>query len=185
MLIKIPDERAAQLKALADKEGMTVTDLIGRFINREIKAGRLPDETPGFRFNAKGQQVHVEIEGVKAPPMSCNAARSLAKQLEYMASGKSKHRVTLDMDVPSLPEVGRVGTGVYLEFHGTGARGRRVIAPGVALDIARQLRRAAADADPNNAKTVEQLLGDLELGADESDETSEVIEHLDELKSDA
>src|ERR1035437_2480372 len=117
MLIKVPDERAAQLKALADSEKITVTDLLGRFINQAIKAGRLPDETPGFRFNAKGQQVHVEIEGVKAPPMSCNDARSLAKALEQVVR---KRGAFLDMDASGQPEVGRVGTGIYLTFSGVG-----------------------------------------------------------------
>jgi hypothetical protein len=140
MIIKIPDERAAQLKTLADNEGITVTDLLGRFINREIKAGRLPDETPGFRFKRQDHKVYVEIDGVKATPISCDDARSLAKHLERVAKGGGAF---LDMDTPGQPEVGRVGTGIYLKFSGAGANGRRVMAPSVALDVARQIRRAA------------------------------------------
>jgi len=142
MLIKIPDERAAQLKALADSEGVTVTYLLGRFINREIKAGRLADETPGFRFKPKGQGIQVDIDGLKPQIISSDDARSLAKALENAASARGTF---LDMDASGQPEVGRVGTGIYLKF--SGARGRRVIAPSVAIDVARQLRSAAEAAE--------------------------------------
>ena len=95
-----------------------------------------------------------------------------------------KRSIFLNWDAASQPEVGRVGTGIYVKFTGVGAKGRRVIAPSVALDLARQLRSAAevADVDPTDGQSVEQLLGDLELDADEG---TEVIECFDELKSDA
>jgi len=145
MLIKIPDERATQLKALADREAITVTDLLGRFINREIKVGRLPDETPGFRFKPIGRKVQIEIDGIKAPAIPHEDARSLADQLERIAI---KGGAFLDADAPGSFQVGRVGNGVYLQFVSNGAKARRVLAPSVTLDVARQLRRAAKAANP-------------------------------------
>jgi hypothetical protein len=184
MLIKVPDERAAQLKALADSEGITITDLIGRFINREIKAGRLPDETPGFRFTPNGKEIYVDIEGIKTLTISGGDALSVAKGLERVARTGGAF---LDMDAPGQPKIGCVGSGVYLEFSGAGAKGRRVVARSVALDIARQLRSAVARVTAAcEIENVDALLDDLEFGAVELDidqATKQAIEGIGDLES--
>ena len=56
--VKLPDERHAQLKALASARGVTMVGLIGEWINQEISAGRLPDAIPGFSVGTIKARAH-------------------------------------------------------------------------------------------------------------------------------
>ncbi len=51
-IIQLPDERAEQLRALSKARNMPITDLIGEYIEQQIKAGHLPAGVPGFGSSA-------------------------------------------------------------------------------------------------------------------------------------
>lgn len=138
MLIKIPDERAEQLKAIAAVQNLTVTDLIGQFVNAQIKAGKIPDTTPGFVVTKNGKQVEIAAE--RRVSLSAADALHAAEWLEKLIGGRG---AMLDMDAPEQIEIARVGTGVKITI-GSGAKAfEKVFAPSVARDVARQLRNAA------------------------------------------
>jgi hypothetical protein len=80
--IVVPDERAEQLNALAEVYGrISIADTVGVLINREIAAGRLPDELPGFEIIRRGDEVSLKATGVFQVTFPSEAAKLLAALL--------------------------------------------------------------------------------------------------------
>lgn len=142
--IKLPAARGAQLKALAKGRNLTIVDLIGTWIGEAIEAGEIPDEIPGFVVERAKQpsrnMIRFAVDGgeVVAWPQE---AIGLADTLEELASTPGSVLIFLKERV-GMVQIDRVGNGVCIELKDQeGAR--KVVAPGIARDVARQLRRVA------------------------------------------
>lgn len=145
-LIKLPEARALQLRAIADVNGCTVTEAVELLINREIKAGRLADTLHGFEItNANGHTWFV-IGEIGLPPLVPAHTRLVAALFVNAADGSrdSAKGLSLGHDDFELL-ISRKGRGVIVTARDvTHDRESKVsMTPGMARDLARQLNKAA------------------------------------------
>jgi hypothetical protein len=61
--ITLPLERVSQLRSIAAARGLSLTELIYRYIESEIRAGAIPDEVPGFRIEVVRGRIELNIQG--------------------------------------------------------------------------------------------------------------------------
>jgi hypothetical protein len=146
-LLRLPRERALQLKALAKVRSITMTELIAGLINDAIAAGELPDQVPGFWVGAIDVQndspvIKFEMDG-KAMQFLPAGAREVADALEAAVRDPA---VYVTMPGQTRVTVQRQGSGIAI-VAGLEDKVRRVVAPSIAGDLARQLRRAATAAE--------------------------------------
>jgi hypothetical protein len=59
--ITLSPQRAAQLRAIAKARGVTMGELLGRFVRSEIDAGVIPDTIEGFRIEVANKMVEFEF----------------------------------------------------------------------------------------------------------------------------
>ena len=123
----------------------------------------------------------MRLDDFAVRPFSSADARSTADGIRKVSSGAAAH---MNMDCPDWIKITRAGQAVVIEALGAnGATLRKMVARGVAKSVADRLEQvAAAEAlsapEASNAEdiqSVEDLLGDLELG--EETGSDGVIEH--------
>jgi hypothetical protein len=147
----LPAERIAQLRTLAETEGGTITEMIERWINTEIAAGRLPDILPNFEVTAAEGRVWLTVKDFTFPAMTPAQAgqfadvlleiaetRDIAGKKALFGEGKGEIRV----------KVARKGRGVLIDGVDvqTGSTVKASLTPGMARDLARIIRSEAATA---------------------------------------
>lgn len=148
----LPIERAAQLKALADARQLGLNELIEGIITDGILAGEIPDATPGFDVRpvkAREPAVSFSVQGrFGFSRMRSTEARLLADALEAVADGRSVGKALDAKKRDSSFKIARKGRGLILVGEdASGEIGRHSITPGIARDLARQLRKAADQAE--------------------------------------
>lgn len=137
-IIKLPQERHDQLKALSEKWNLSIADCIGKMINEQIAAGELPEGLPGVtvkKYRAGAKLVTPDLD-------------LTFKRLEYLeAAGKAIRAMTRPAKGKSLvkpPEglgVARRGTSVKITDTSTGKV--TTLAPSIAEELADQMERVA------------------------------------------
>lgn len=142
-LIRIPGPLFLQLKELTVVRNSSIVDLIRPIAADAIMAGEIPDVTPGYEITSIGQgdgrKIVMNLEGRSLPALTLDDARALAGSLQEIAERKHVRHLVM------IPEGGiavfRSGQGVTIDFnHST----KTSVSLHVALDLARQLRAAAA-----------------------------------------
>ena len=83
--ITISTGQAVQLRKIADVHGLTLSDLIARFIASEIKRGTIVDEVPGFRVGRVRDSLEIEI-GDSSVDFVLATAHKVAEGMEHVAS---------------------------------------------------------------------------------------------------
>jgi len=185
--LRLPFETGTRLQNLADTLGATVTDAVATLLDHGARTGLGNTlALPGIEITCKADQlVHIKIDGIALRPQTASQAQSFAGSLRCVATSA---RPALDMDCPDMIEVTRRGNGIVVSVHRDGVTiVCRVYARGVAKAMADQLEQAAAEAltaaEPLSAAdlaSVDQLLGDLEIGA-EAEPDEDIMELLGEL----
>jgi hypothetical protein len=143
----LPAERGAQLHALAKHHGVTVVDLVERWILDDLEAAGLPVTLPGLEVKPMADDrdafVHLDAEGLPIVHATANEARRLASLFDGIAASGGKGEIaTSPGDVVGVARVGR-GMALTVRCGTSGNSGKRTITPGIARDLARQLRTAA------------------------------------------
>ncbi|PVE20886.1 hypothetical protein DC522_29740 [Microvirga sp. KLBC 81] len=149
--IILPAERIAQLRTFAEAEGITITELIERWINAEIAAERLPDILPNFEVTAVEGRVWFTVKDFSFPTMTPVQAEQIADALLEIAEAKDtvgkKAMFGTGEDEISL-KVARKRRGVLIS--GEDVQTKRAVkaslTPGMARDLARIIRNEAAKA---------------------------------------
>lgn len=136
--LRLSSDRAIQLKALADARGTTMSGLIDDLVGAELRAGTIPDATPGIRYARRGDKVSIAIEEATFT-ISTKDANVLA------ASLVDRNKLSLlladgEADDVAL-EISNVGRSVELKVSGP-FNLKRNFTPSVAADVARQMRAA-------------------------------------------
>jgi hypothetical protein len=151
--ISLPTARAEQLRALAktldpDRE-LTIVELVERLINQAIGEGDLDDQLPGFDTFVNEHGLVVLMFG-DIPPLAVSTtfARHLAETLREAAAPKSKARA-VNLADGSLFVIARHATGVILARTPKpgAAPVKATMTVGMAADLARQIEKAAKDAE--------------------------------------
>ncbi|SOE08500.1 hypothetical protein SAMN05877838_0222 [Hoeflea halophila] len=141
-VIRIPAERHAQIRELAKRRDQTIAECVGELISAELDRTGLI-ETIGL---PPFETVPLENGNVHfAGPMgvfnwSKPTSRSVANSFEEFA--KPANREAAEFNVDADIKLHRVGTSVKIENTDTGAS--VIVAPLVAKEIARLLRKTAA-----------------------------------------
>ncbi|HEV7251675.1 MAG TPA: hypothetical protein VGN97_01040 [Mesorhizobium sp.] len=139
--VALAPERFAQLRRLADLDGKSLSDTIADFLNDAIRAGRLPDELPGWNVERHGDNImfaNPEAGLTKRWPI--DVALGVAKSLEELSHRGGSARGRQDWN--ARLELHRQGRGVKLIDLDTGASATAAF--NVAEDLAAILRKAAA-----------------------------------------
>ena len=110
--ISLPIERASQLRAIAKKRGLSLTELIRKYIESEIKAGVVADVIPGFRVEAVNGLIEFEIPG-RTITLTKKEAGEIAGYL--MAGGTTYWCLELEKSNLHL-EIHRRGRGLVIRF---------------------------------------------------------------------
>jgi hypothetical protein len=161
--LTLSEERGEQIRMIAAAHNLTITELLARFINLEIRRGTIPDEIPGYRIKCVDR--HVEISIKKATiRATASEAKSIAEGIEqsagdpiFLAQSQLKDKSTLfafygdnwiDTSGGDNVLVRRRGRGLIIEFNKYKKRtaARRSLSPDVAYDLARLIRVAAKKA---------------------------------------
>lgn len=147
--ITLPVERAAQLHTLADALGVTVSEAVEHLINREIAAGTIPDELPGFEIKIAEKHVWLTMPDFGFPPLHPAHARYVADLLCHIADhGTAGRGNVLGLADGMRLIVGRKGRGVLLigQDDALDRTCKASMTPQMARDLARQIRKAANQA---------------------------------------
>src|SRR4051812_19223650 len=153
--ITLPSSRAQQLHELARNaddgkggKGITVSELIDRIVNRAIADGELPDSTPGCLIWSNDHHLVCATLGeIMLPVMLPAVARDLASAILSHLSPPSK--ATAFKLGRSLLGIKRSGKGIvitHLKNPGA-APAKFTTTPGIGRDLARQLDKAADEAE--------------------------------------
>jgi hypothetical protein len=110
--ISLPSERASQLRAIANKRGLSLTELIRKYIESEIKAGVIADVIPGFRVEVVNGLIEFEIPG-RTITLTKKEAGEIAGYL--MAGGTTYWCLELEKSNLYL-EIHRRGRGLVIRF---------------------------------------------------------------------
>jgi len=134
-VIKVPKERAEQLRMLSRRRQMPIADLIGEYVNAQIAAGHLPAELPGFAIERTGDTI-IFGAGTFSADLSVQDAARLGAALRDCADG-SIDEVRLCQGLRVL----RNGRGLSLKHRG--AAEERTMSRGIARDLGEWLLRVA------------------------------------------
>lgn len=137
-MIKLPDERAEQLRTLSKNLGISIAECIGLFINEQIEKGNLEPDVPGFRIikNDKGYKLKTDIADFR-----------FARQKFLDDAAKAIRAITKPgTDNPLMPspegmKLARRGTSIKIIETSSGKQ--ITLAPSVANDVAGMLEREA------------------------------------------
>jgi hypothetical protein len=149
--ITLPAERIAQLRTLAETEGDTITEVIERWINAEIAAGRLPDILPNFEVTSAEGRVWLTVKDFTFPALTPAQAGQFADVLLEIAETTDiagKKALFGEGADEIRVKVARKGRGILIDGVDvqTGTTVKASLTPGMARDLARIIRSEAAAA---------------------------------------
>ncbi|MBL0406555.1 hypothetical protein JKG68_21590 [Microvirga aerilata] len=148
--IMLPGARVAQLRALAEADGTTISEVIDRLINAEIAAGRLPDRLPGFDVVPTAGRVFLSMQTFTFPAMSPAQARKIADILDEFGTDKEGgKKATFGKGDDEISfKIARKGRGIIIAGDDvqTGRTMKATVTPGMARDLARIIRTEATKA---------------------------------------
>jgi hypothetical protein len=152
MTITLPSERASQLRAIAAKHGLSLTKLLCKYIESEIRAGVILDEVPGLRVEVVNGVIEFELQG-RTITLTKHEAAEIATALE-----QADPDCWLELENNSLYfAIRRRGRGLVVRFLGSekmrqwSRKGlsastipwtRQGLSPSIAGDLARLFRTA-------------------------------------------
>ena len=110
--IKLSRERHAQIKAIAAALGLSISEVIARFINDEIAAGTIPPGIDGVNVHHKSNAVLMGFDDQPPVKLSKEGADDLAATLREFADEKKPAQKIANMQHDYLIE--RKGNGVKL-----------------------------------------------------------------------
>jgi hypothetical protein len=143
--ILLPTARVEQLKALAEKRGLSLSAIFDDILRNAIVRGELPDTLPGFEVVSKDEHVWLVIGDFGLAPMPWAAAFAVATTLETLSGPDRKlggRKFTLAGGF-SL-SIARAGRGIVIaaDESETGGSVRTSITPGMAEDLSRIIFKA-------------------------------------------
>jgi hypothetical protein len=149
--IGLPLERALQLKALAQHENLSITEVIEEMLQRAMTEGKIDDALPGFSIKTVpelgGVQFWFQVDRKHSTGLGAvkpRVARAVADMIEEVATVEPRGK---KLELPGAAVyIGRKGKGLVLGiFYDGELQGRRGLTERMALDIVRLLRKAAAE----------------------------------------
>jgi|GEM_PF-1509642 hypothetical protein len=145
--IVVPEERYAQLKALAESNSITVADAVGLLVAWAIEQGRVPAAIPTIYVRRVGATVEVDF-GQFQRVMPLDLAKAFATALRWFSTTKAKGipaavtELAQALSGSHLVGISRRGTSIKI----AGDNGHeRTLAPSIARELAAVIERTAAE----------------------------------------
>ena len=136
--LKLTDERGAQLRMIAEREGKTVADAVADFIRAKIDAGVIPADLPGVTVARSGDEIRIELPDFMGEVPAIEAAK-LADTLRESGDATRKKHWYEGAGALTGIKVERMASGVRLVSSVTGKK--YPLTFGVAADLADQIER--------------------------------------------
>ncbi|WP_031327899.1 hypothetical protein ACTTAF_12135 [Rhodobacter capsulatus] len=144
-MLRLPDERGAQLRQIAEKKNTTVSELITDYIRSEIEAGTIPSNIPGINVAKAGESIAISAPGFEAsvPLQEGQTLADLLRKSAALSPSDFERKKQWFDGLAGLSGVTlkRMGAGVRIVSPVTGAE--YPLASGVAEDLATEIERAA------------------------------------------
>ncbi len=90
-LLKMPDERGAQLKMIAEREGKTAVDVVSDMIRTKLAEHGIPADLPGVSIAKSDKTVRIEMPNFEGE-LSAIEAATLADRLRDASAGANAER---------------------------------------------------------------------------------------------
>lgn len=132
--IQLAPERHAQIKAISAALGLSISEVIARFINDEIEAGTIPAGIEGLNIHRGEKDVRIGFDDHPPVRFSKEGAADLAATLREFADEKKPAQKIANMQHNYMIE--RKGNGIKLTIPLSGT---------VTKSWSRDLARDAAD----------------------------------------
>lgn len=155
--ISLHTSRAAQIREIANRKGITVSELFGQWVNREIKDGNYADITPGvsiFEQHDGEKPIYLlsfgadETHQIEVVDWTLVRAVALMLQTAAKLDAAEVHAKVKGHSI-ALPgghhlAVLRRGRGVLIEVRSPGKSTVLTLTPDLAMDVVRQFRTVIA-----------------------------------------
>jgi hypothetical protein len=145
--VVLPDEREAQLRAIAVAHNVTVADAVGLLIKWAIDAGKVPAGIPGIEVQRTAEGIVLNF-GDFERTLSLELAQAYATTLRWFATPKADG---IPFAVTSLAQalsgahlVGITRRGTSVKVAGLNGEGERTLAPSIARELADIIEHTAA-----------------------------------------
>lgn len=135
--LRLSHRRLAQINSIADALGVSATEAIAYMIRKEVAAGTIPADIPGFVVSSANGSVAISIDDADPAALSVDAARALAGSIRGTVAGEASQ-----FSVKDGYSFIRIGRGFKLRVP---LSGEEVAMTGdLAIDLADQIERAVA-----------------------------------------
>ncbi|MGF7160343.1 hypothetical protein FHS85_001966 [Rhodoligotrophos appendicifer] len=147
-MLKIPDERASQLKRLSRHHGKPMTEVLGSLIAQELEKEGLSRDMPGLGAEVVktnvGLRIAITVENITTAGLNVSEAIGLANAIDQISHKAGRASVSFKSTSDKM-EVDRVGSAVRLAIHDdlTETAAKRVMPVSIAQEFAHQIRLAA------------------------------------------
>lgn len=152
-LVRLHPQRLLQLKALAEKDGLPVSEAIESLISREIRQYPELDYIPCFIVSESEGIVFIEMEKFYPLELSPVQAEKIASYIGKILEKPEERYGNIDIKKDYLL-VGRRGRGIFIKATSsvnTRATSEITLSLSLASDLARQLEHAASAARTRSA----------------------------------
>ena len=137
--VVIPDEREAQLVAIAKAHNVSTADAVGLLVNWAVDSGKIARGIPGIEVRRTTDGVVVDF-GAFSRELSVDLAKAYVTTLRWFATPKE---AGVPFAVTSLAQalsgahlVGISRRGTSVKIAGPDDTGERTLAPSIARDLA-------------------------------------------------
>lgn len=135
--LRLSHRRLAQINAIADALDVSATEAIAHMIRKEVAAGTIPAEIPGFVVKPEQGGVSIRLDDGERVIYSAEAAREMAATIRETVAGQASV-----FNVKNNYSFIRIGRGFKLRVP---LSGPEVSMTGdLAVDLAGQIAKAAA-----------------------------------------
>lgn len=145
--LRLPVARVEQMKALAARLGLSLSDTIGHLLNEQIAAGNLEPIIPGVSIKRNGEAVVLGFGDHPPAQLTIDDAKSVAAEIRQRIAGSELRQNVYAFVDAQAPDFGlrsvrvqKKGTGVNLHINGE----MKSFSLSLAKDLADLIEKTAA-----------------------------------------
>jgi hypothetical protein len=140
--VVLPDEREAQLRAIAATHNVTVAESVGLLVGWAIEQGKVEAGIPGIEIHRNGDTVEIDF-GTFRRVYTVELARAFAVALRWFARPKGTQFSDILEALSGAEVIGLSRRGTSIKIAGDEGD-ERTLAPSIARELADLIERSAA-----------------------------------------
>lgn len=145
--VRLPSARVEQLRAIGAKLNLSVADVIGYMVGKEIAAGVIPAAIPGVDVARDGDMVLLGFGAHEPVKFSCLQASNIVHDIRVRTQGSELLQGLRAFNEMSAPDFGFAPVSVLRKGRGITIRVRdqlKSFSPALALELADLIEKTAA-----------------------------------------